>query len=413
MLPPGLSSSPSEPAQRAESAEIQLPLSPTHEPTRLQRQLQQHLQQAERLSWESSRTSTSGTGASDAAPSLELQFGDTDHGPPVHEAHDELQACDLTWCRHPPVTITYEPRSPACSPRVSSASGIPQPGRSHVEKHKSSKPSLFRKVCCLLRKMSQVSSSSCWSCSSGPSPAPSPAHPATPCHPQVECHRPRHRLATLPSTQTSTRVARAAGPRPPHPAGCQATTPTSAWVPYEDQSSLLVSTPPCSLPPGMARGTWHLADYPTRHWFHRGRHCCLFWARCSLSGVQVVLKVYDLRELDFKYGRRVLREARLQCEQGEAAAAAVTQLYAAFREGPLVVLVLECAGAPFVDACAHSCPCVHALGCPGPSAHPAFVADGWPGGPCVAYWLAGAQGLACFLGGAHRPWVLGFEGLRV
>ena len=296
-----------------------------------------------RFSWES--IGTGGVSDSEHVPSLslEMQPGSHDGTPqqqlPPQQQHRPLRpqqqvaTSDLeVWCRYQQTdTVKYDSTSErrrAGTPPMKTgvASRLSALAHPHTtcsplaeQAKQAEQRSPLKKLCSVLLKI-------CHSCGAPAPPAPtvpSPLHsaPRSACFPAV----PASGRARGPSFYQAARAAA--------------------------QPVLLFGATPGCLPPGMARSTWQLSDYPTRHWFHRGRHCCLFWAQCSYSGVPVVLKIYDLRELDVTCSRRVLREARLQLEHSQVAKEAITQLFAAFREGPLVVLVLECAG---VCRCLHS-----------------------------------------------------------
>eukprot|EP00198_Chlamydomonas_reinhardtii_P008723 XP_001698060.1 predicted protein [Chlamydomonas reinhardtii] len=92
------------------------------------------------------------------------------------------------------------------------------------------------------------------------------------------------------------------------------------------------------VPKAMRAGTWAMAEYTITRQLHNGYASCVYKATCHRSGQDVVLKAYTLSSLSDFLRNQMLREldihARLQHP-------AVVQILGAFREGDLLVIVLE------------------------------------------------------------------------
>jgi len=135
--------------------------------------------------------------------------------------------------------------------------------------------------------------------------------------------------APASSWQPGARVATAARAKPQYPRVSFAPLP-------ENETKLLAVSP--HLPAAMRRQQWRVEDYLDVEVLNGGYASEVFKATCSLSGQQVVLKVYHPEKLHEISRCQLLREARLHAQLHHPN---IVQLHAAFQQEDGVVLVLE------------------------------------------------------------------------
>ncbi|KAG2502234.1 hypothetical protein HYH03_000720 [Edaphochlamys debaryana] len=93
-----------------------------------------------------------------------------------------------------------------------------------------------------------------------------------------------------------------------------------------------------SLPKAMSRATWALDSFHECRQLYKGYASSVSKATCLVSGQDVVLKAYSLSTLTDFLRNQVLRELDIHSKLEHPG---VVQLYAAFKEGDKLVLVLE------------------------------------------------------------------------
>jgi serine/threonine protein kinase len=93
-----------------------------------------------------------------------------------------------------------------------------------------------------------------------------------------------------------------------------------------------------SVPPGLARPEWCLREFRVLEKLYTGYASKVYRAQCRRSGQLVVLKSYHMPSICALYQHQIRREVRLHASLGHEN---VVALHAAFKEGDLVVLVLE------------------------------------------------------------------------
>ncbi|KXZ46041.1 hypothetical protein GPECTOR_47g316 [Gonium pectorale] len=101
-------------------------------------------------------------------------------------------------------------------------------------------------------------------------------------------------------------------------------------------SRVLATSP--SLPPGMRREHWSLADYAVTRRLFKGAHSAVYKAVCTRSGLPVALKVYFLNRVPEAVLHMLCREIKIH----EAAVHPdIITLYGAFETDKHLVMVME------------------------------------------------------------------------
>ncbi|KAG2439626.1 hypothetical protein HXX76_004978 [Chlamydomonas incerta] len=184
-----------------------------------------------------------------------------------------------------------------------------------------------------------------------------PQHPAVQTQPaqQHQQHsEPAGAAAARPPAPRSSQVSSPGAPQPAHSAAPASPSghSHSQIVPCHHAPGLMPVPPfvarqlPANglvwiwhdVPKAMRAGTWAMAEYTITRQLHNGYASCVYKATCHRSGQDVVLKAYTLSSLSDFLRNQMLREldihARLQHPS-------VVQILGAFREGDLLVIVLE------------------------------------------------------------------------
>jgi serine/threonine protein kinase len=126
-------------------------------------------------------------------------------------------------------------------------------------------------------------------------------------------------------------------PAVPHHAHQHAAHPHQAVGSVSPSGVELLALAP-SVPPGLARPEWCLREFRVLEKLYTGYASKVYRAQCRRSGQLVVLKSYHMPSICALYQHQIRREVRLHASLGHEN---VVALHAAFKEGDLVVLVLE------------------------------------------------------------------------
>jgi tRNA A-37 threonylcarbamoyl transferase component Bud32 len=165
----------------------------------------------------------------------------------------------------------------------------------------------------------------------------SPAAPVPPTPPARTANAGPNANGTANAPSSSTPASGGTAPVVPHHAHQHAAHPHQTVGSVSPNGVELLALAP-SVPPALARPEWCLREFRVLEKLYTGYASKVYRAQCRRSGQLVVLKSYHMPSICALYQHQIRREVRLHASLGHEN---VVALHAAFKEGDLVVLVLE------------------------------------------------------------------------